>query len=183
MFDSITSAIRLPDNIPHLESGTLLISDGVMRMLPGKNASSNIVEKYGNDPVWSFYLKSQRWHTHDSGIKDHALGTAVAFDAEKQIGWYYGGFYRANQLYFGEYVGTSSKKSLHDLYRLDKGSLTPIKVDTDSSLVGDVVNGELVYIGDVGEAGILVLIGGAQSDDLVSMIDQLKKFCHSQLPY
>ena len=140
--------------------------------------------------VWSFDLNSHEWDVHDSGIEGHAQGTAVAFDAEKQVGWYYGGFDRPDQYYNGamyvDFASIRSTETLQDLYHLGKGKGTPIKVETDSSLVGKVENGELVYIGGVGEAGILVLIGGnagVQSTQLVSTTNQINKLCHSLCPF
>ena len=53
-----------------------------------------------------------------------------------------------------------SRPGSQDLYRLDRGKGSPIKVDTNSSIVGNVTGGELIYIGGAGEAGVLVLIGG-----------------------
>ena len=61
-----------------------------------------------------------------------------------------------------------------DLYRLDRGKGTPTKVKVNSSSVGDVWGGELVYIKNIGEAGVLVLIGGStnrENTQMVSMVD------------
>ena len=101
----------------------------------------------------------------DSGIKYQATGAAIAFDTEKQVGWYYGGM-----------VELSDGSSIYsqDLYRLDRGKGTPTKVDVNSSSVGAVLGGELVYLKNIGEAGILVLIGGATGSDdthMVSIVD------------
>ena len=37
-------------------------------------------------------------------------------------------------------------------------------METNSSIAGKVVDGELLYIGGAGEAGILVLIGGREPE-------------------
>ena len=157
--DSITTAIRLPDNVPRLEGGVLWISDGVMHLLPGySDPGKNIVDEDGNiidiptfsssnltNKVWNFNLKSRKWNVQVSGVEDTHY-PAVAFATKTQVGWYYG--------------GTHDSIGLQDLYRLDRGVATPIKVETDSSLVGTVSSGMLIYIGGAGEAGILVLLGG-----------------------
>ena len=175
--DNITTAIRLPDNIPRLEGSTLLISDGVMHMLPGRNVDLNITDADGKildatkyranltNKVWNFDLESQKWEVHISGVEDQAQLAAIAFDAEKEVGWYYGGKSERDQ-HYNETISVdfasneSSGRALRDLYRLDRGKGTPQKVKTDSSPVGNVNQGELVYIEGVGEAGILVLMGG-----------------------
>ena len=157
--ENITTAIRLPDNVPVLRGGVLLISDGVIHMLPGMyvDGNPNDATTYPKNKVWNFDLESQEWDVQDSGILDQTEGTAVAyddavaFDADKQVGWYYGGNVMLNP---------PNGTWVQDLYRLDRGKETPIKVETNSSLVGKVLAGELVYIGGAGNAGILVLIGG-----------------------
>ena len=176
--DKITTVIRLPDNIPRVSGGTLFISAGVMHMLPGKNTFPNISDADGNilsttayrtnlsGKVWNFDLSSQEWEVHPSGIEDPAEEAAIAFDAEKQVGWYYGG--KVSPDSFLE--PSMSTRALHDLYRLDKGEETPIKVETKSSHIEEVVQGELVYIGGVGEAGILVLVGGEQGVDTFLLV-------------
>ena len=185
--DNITRAIRLPDTIPRLEGAVLLISDGVMHMLPGRNIHLNITDTDGNilntatygtnlaGKVWDFDLTSQKWGVQVSGIGDQAKDVAVAFDAEKQVGWYYGG---VDIIYNGtSFVDPSLNRSLgafQDLHRLDKGKVTPVKVEADNSFIGSVDMAELVYIGGAGEAGILVLIGGngnTQITQLVSIVD------------
>ena len=101
--DHITIAIRLPDDVPRLEHGILLISDGVMHMLPGDQADQEfIADEAGNilnyshinlvNRVWDYNLEARQWSVHDSGIEEPLSGAAVAFDVEKQVGWYYGGF-------------------------------------------------------------------------------------------
>ena len=99
----------------------------------------------------------------DLGTRDQAQGASIAFDTEKQVGWYYGGI---EHIYHGDF------RYSQDLYRLDRGKGTPTKVDVNSSSVGAVVGGELVYLKNIGEAGILVLIGGATDlQIMVSMVD------------
>ena len=172
--DKITIAIRLPDDVPRIKSGVLWISDGVMHMLPGEYVGyKSTADDDGNiinmttfpdltNKVWNFDLKSQRWDVQDSGTKD-TVGAAIAFDAKRQVGWYYGGRHNSGP-------DTWNYIELQDLYRLDRGKETPMIVETDSSLVGFVEHGELIYIEGAGEAGILVLLGGG---DHVSMVGQL----------
>ena len=202
--DNITTAIRLPDNVPRLEGAALLISNGVMHMFPGTHALFNSDDAYGNilnittyrtdltDKVWDFDLKSHQWSVHDSGLEDRSQHPAVAYDAKKQVGWYYGGFDTPDRYYNGNlFVGFPSNgttRALQDLYRLDQGKENPIRIETDSTFVGNVEEGELVYIEGAGGAGVLVLIGGnagAQSTQLVSMVDQIQinKFYHSRGPF
>ena len=195
--NNITTATRLPDNIPRLEHGTLLISDGVMHMLPGTHSYWEIADEYGNvlntttyrtdltNNVWDFDLQSQNWDVQVSGVEHRAQDAAVAFDAENQVGWYYGGFVAPDHYLNATNIGPElermspdlepvSATMLQDLYRLDRGQGAPVKVETNSTLVGNVVQGELVYIGGAGEAGILVLIGGGvdtSSTQRVSMVD------------
>ena len=156
--DKITTAIRLPDNVPRLYSGVLWISDGVMHMLPGYYPyGNNTPDEDGNiinittfpdltNEVWNFDLKSQKWDVHASGVEKNPGFPAIAFDTKTQVGWYYGGYHNST--------------GLQDLYRLDRGKENPMKVETDSSLVGAVSRGRLIYIEGAGEAGILVLLGG-----------------------
>ena len=169
----------MPDDVPRLQGATLFISDGVMHMLPGGHELFDIADVYGNvlntttyqvslvNRVWDFDLKTQQWSVHDSGIQDGAQNAAVAFDVKNQAGWYYGGYYLDNlnstvdsQYSMKPTVVGPPIEYLQDLRRLDKGKDTPITVETDSSIVGNVTEGELIYIGGAGEAGILVLIGG-----------------------
>ena len=175
--DRITTPIRLPDSVPRLEGGVLWISDGVMHMLPGMYAPVhytanedgnmiNITFPILTNNVWTFDLKSQKWDVQVSGVEDGPTYPAITFDTKTQVGWYYGGRY-------GD-IG------LHDLYRLDRGEATPKIEETNSSLVGTVVYGALVYIEGAGEAGILVLLGGdaessTTSDQMVSMANQVGK--------
>ena len=177
-FDKITTPIRLPDNVPRLEGGVLWISDGVMHMLPGSypQHSNDTADEFGNiipmttlslpdlslltNRVWNFDLKSQKWDVQVSGVEDNTVFPAIAFITTTEVGWYYGGRSPVR----GEH---DDPIGLHDLYHLDKGKDMPIKVETDSSLVGTVVGGELVYIEGVGKAGILVLIGGDSEASLV----------------
>ena len=163
--DKITIAIRLPDNIPRLYGGVLWISDGVLYMLPGDYEYYwNTADEYGNminmtvmttfpdltNKVWSFDLESQKWDVHVSGVEINSMHPATGFDTKTQVGWYYGG-----SLFNTE---TVTSTGLLDLYRLERGKETPIKVETDSSLVGGVEKGQLIYIEGPGEAGILVLL-------------------------
>ena len=149
--DSITTDIRLPD---HLYTGTVLfISDGVMHMLFGGGYNFT-------NTVWNFNLKTQKFYVQDSGFEDRAQGAAIAFDTEKQVGWYYGGLVKSN----------GGGRYFQDLYRLDRGKGTPTKVDVKSS-VEVVSGGELVYLNNIGEAGILVLI----DLQMVSMVDLINK--------
>lgn len=105
--DLITIAKRLPDDVPLLVGAILIISDGVMHMLPGDQVYPEIVaDEDGNihnystwydsdlvNRVWHFDLEAQKWRVRDSGIEDPTSGAAVAFDEEKQVGWYYGGYH------------------------------------------------------------------------------------------
>ena len=171
--NKITTAIRLPDNIPLLQDGILFISDGVMHMLPGINvdavntdADANILNTTTHQVnlihnFWSFDLKIQTWDIHFSEVEDLQEYDAFAFDTEKQVGWYYGGVYTPDDY-----------KPQH-LYRLDREEMTPVEVETESS-AGTVFAGELVYIEGAGKAGILVLIGGEGQNNgpQVSMTDK-----------
>ena len=194
--DNITTAIRLPDTIPRLGGATVLISDRVMHMRPGTPAYYKIADAYGNElntttyrtnlthRVWNFDLESQQWDVQTSQFDENPSYGVVAFDSEKQVGWYYGGWEMPDVYYNGsvEIRNNQSIHALQDLYRLDMGKETPIKVETDSKLVGNVVQGELVYIKGIGEAGILVLVGGNAGIEfyqLVSMVDQFNEPFHS----
>ena len=146
--DNITTVIRLPT---YINDSAIFISDGVMHLLPGG----------GN-----FNLKTQKLDVQDSGIKYQASGAAIAFDTEKQVGWYYGGVVVSQNEFFEDYS--------QDLYRLDRGKGTQTKIEVNSSSVGAVMDGELVYIKNIGEAGVLVLIGGTinrEKAQMVSMVD------------
>ena len=169
--DSVISGIDLSsDNIPALQGATLFISDGVMHLLPGGFGDyRNTYQTDLRNKVWNFDLKSLEWSVQVSGIEHQVQFAAVAFDAEEQVGWYYGGY-------------DDSTTVLQDLYRLGRGEMTPIKVETDSHSVGGAQHGGLVYIGGVGEAGILVLMGGALGqapDELVSIMNQTNEWYHS----
>ena len=187
--DMITIPIRLPDDVPRVEDGVLWISDGVMHMLPGVLLVESTFDEYWDSPttvtavpdttplppptssslsnkIWNFDLKTQTWDVQVSGVED-TVHPAIAFDTKTQVGWYYG--------------GQRDGIGLQGLYRLDRWIATPIKVETDSSLVGAVAEGLLIYIGGAGKAGILVLLGGyagATNDEFVSMMDQIgRPFC------
>ena len=154
--DNITTAIRLPSSF---HAGALFISDGVMHMIPGGTFWFSENTTNFTNVVWNFNLKTQELDVQDLG-QGQAQGVSIAFDAEKQVGWYYGGLVNSH----GGYLIYSQ-----DLYRLDRGKGTPTKVHVNSSSVGSVVGGELVYIKNIGEAGILVLIGGGLQ--MVSTVD------------
>ena len=141
--DNITTAIRLPT---YINNGAMFISDGVMHLLPGG---------------WDLNLKTQKLSVQGSGIQYHVKGVISAFDTEKQVGWYYGGIVEPKARSF-EYS--------QDLYRLDRGKRTPTKVSNSYS-VGTVLGGVLVYLKNIGEAGILVLIGGMTDLQMVSMMN------------
>ena len=144
--DNITTVIRLPT---YINDSAIFISDGVMHLLPGG----------GN-----FNLNTQTLDVQDSGIKYQATGAAIAFDTEKQVGWYYGGVVVSQNEFFEGYS--------QDLYRLDRGKGTPTKIEVNSSSVGAVFGGELVYLKNIGKAGVLVLIGGdTDLQIMVSMVD------------
>ena len=142
--DNITTAIRLPT---YIGDGALFISDGVMHLLPGG---------------WDFNLKTQKLSVQGSGIQYHVNSAVIAFDTENQVGWYYGGIVELKARSFGY---------SQDLYRLDRGKRTPTKVVVNSSSVGTVLDGELVYLKNIGEAGVLVLIGGTTDLQMVSMMN------------
>ena len=149
--DNITTDIRLPDAF---YDGALFISDGVMHMRPGTFTNT----------VLNFNLKTQKLDVLYSGIQYQAQSAAIAFDTEKQVGWYYGGVVELphGDLRFSE-----------DLYRLDRGTGAPAKVDVNSSSIGAALGGELVYLKDIGEAGILVLIGGATGSGNTRMVSMV----------
>ena len=150
--DTITTDIRLPGA---MYGGALFISDGVMHLRPAAFGTFLTT-------VLNFNLKTQIFDVLDSG-QQQARSAAIAFDTEQQVGWYYGGIVESDAgLIYSQ-----------DLYRLDRGKGTPTKVEVSSS-VGAVFGGELVYIKNIGEAGILVLIGGTTGSDgtqMVSMVD------------
>ena len=85
-----------------------------MHLLPG---GYDYATSFTN-AVWNFNLKTQKLDVQDSGIQDQAQGAAIAFDTEKQVGWYYGGAVKSND----------GDRYLQDLYRLDRGKGTPTKV-------------------------------------------------------
>ena len=174
--DEITTAIRLPDSIPRLFGGNLFISDGVMHMLPGGYTPVSTSDADGNEnptnKVWNFNLESRKWDIQVSGIKDNIESSASAFDTEKQVGWYYGG----RSFSPAQNIGWTMSRGL---YRLDKGNGAPTEAGGNSTTVGDMAGGELVYIKDVGKAGILVLIGGetdTMNAPMVSIGDQNYQF-------
>ena len=182
--DNISIAIRLPDNVPRLGGASVLISDGIMHMLPGTHAYFNITDASGSlllttahrtnlkNKVWNFDIESRKWDVQVSGITDLASYTAVAIDAEKQIGWYYGGWVLPDAYWNGsvevDHNSYESAKYMQDLYRLDRGEYAPTIIGKTSPVAGNVVQGELVYIQGAGKAGILVLLGG-NAASLVSM--------------
>ena len=178
--DRITTAIRLPDNVPRLYDGVLWISNRFLYMLPGEDFyDEKTADEYGNDitmttpdlknKVWTFNLDSHAWNVQVSGLEEEYNNPqlpAIAFDTKTQVLWYYGGL------------------ASHELYRVDRGVATPIEVETDSSLVGVVSRGMLVYIESAGNAGILVLLGGIEGishdeKQPVSMMEQIVN--HSDL--
>ena len=155
--DNITTAIHLPDNIPRISGGALFISDGVMHMLPGWNTmqyKTNLTNR-----MWNFDLETQKWDIQTSGIQDPVGDTSatVAFDTRKQVGWYYG--------WFEDH--SSSSGSERYLYRLDRGKESHTKIDPS---MGSVMEGELVYLENVGDAGALVLIGGQAEISMVNKV-------------
>ena len=89
--ENITSTMRLSDDIPHPNGGILIISDGVMHMLPAAYSDGNDTTTYPKNKVWNFDLESREWDVQDSGFEVQVQSAAVAFDAEKEVGWYYGG--------------------------------------------------------------------------------------------
>ena len=154
--DNITTDIRLPDAF---YDGALFISDGVMHLFPGGyNYTTN-----SSNTVWSFNLKTQKFYVQDPGIQYNLMGAAIAFDTEKQVGWYY------SETGPNDRVLSYSQ----DLYRLDRGKGTPTKIEANSSSVGDLWGGELVYLKNIGEAGVLVLIGGSTDRDEAQMVSMV----------
>ena len=144
--DNITTAIRLPTT--YINDGAIFISDGVMHLLP-EGLDFNLTTQSSTSLGYEFLVNR----------------ATIAFDTEKQVGWYYGGIEPLNS---GSFILSQ------DLYRLDRGKRIPTKVDVNSSSVGYVLSGELVYLKNIGEAGILVLIGGASDQgetQMVSMVD------------
>ena len=190
--DHITKAIRLPDEVPRLLGAVLIISDGVMHLLPGDwvyqeiiadedgkihNRSGSWFDSDLVNVVWHFDLEAEKWRARDSGIEDPTSGPAVAFDEEKQVGWYYGGYHILARYTPQKLINEMdldfenvSRMGSQDLYRLDRGKGTPKIVNTDSSIVGNVTGGELIYIGGAGEAGILVLIGGYLNQEALALV-------------
>ena len=122
--------------------------------------------------IWNFDLRSQKWGVDSSRIQNRLPGTNVAFDAEKQEGWYYGEF--------PPDTPRSPFQARQDLFYLGRRTGSPVKVETDSSLVRGAREAVLVYIGGVGEAGILVLIGGVvgYTYQWVSMMEQINYSRH-----
>ena len=166
--DNIITDIRLPD-YPYTYTA-LFISDGVMHIFGGYDNITNLT-----NTVWNFNLKTQKLDVQDSGIQYRAYGAAIAFDTEKQVGWYYGGIVESND---------GVLRYSQDLYRLDRGEGALTKVEVNSSSVGAVSGGELVYIKNIGEAGVLVLIGGMTGSlgtQMVSMVDLNEQMYHSCL--
>ena len=113
-----------------------------MHMMPGINGGDPITDADGKilnttthvvdltNNVWNFDLKSQKWDVQYSEAKIQPMLPAIAFDAEKQVGWYYG----------GKYSDSDIAIIPPDLYRLDRGKRTPVKVETNS-LTGTVWRG------------------------------------------
>ena len=158
--DNITTDIHLP---VYIDDGALFISDGVMHMLSRAYTYDDAKTSFTN-MGWNFNLKTQKLDVQYSGIQYQTYGVAIAFDTEKQVGWYYGGIVVLNDGGF---------RYLQDLYRLDRGKGTPTKVDVNSSSVGAVFGGELVYIKNIGEAGVLVLIGGTTNREKTQMVSMV----------
>ena len=132
-------------------------------MLPGWNTmqyKTNLTNR-----MWTFDLETQTWDIRTSRIQDAVRGTSatVAFDTRKQVGWYYTWF------------EASSSGSGRYLYRLDRGKESLAKVD---SSIENVIEGELVYLENIGDAGVLVLIGG---DVEISMVNEIVLFLFPSL--
>ena len=82
--DNITTDIHLP---VYIGDGALFISDGVMHMLSRRYDDTTNFTNTG----WNFNLQTHKLDVQDLGIQDQAQGASIAFDTEKQVGWYYGG--------------------------------------------------------------------------------------------
>ena len=117
-------------------------------------------------------LETTEWTEGKLGLSETIGKAATATDGQGRLGWIYGGQVAASVFLNGtEEIGVHVVTPLIALYEYNFTSMTAKKVETQND-IGMVEGGEMVYIPDAGEKGVLVLVGGNdQNDQLVSCLN------------
>ena len=112
--------------------------------------------------MWTYDLDTEEWEEPAaSNLQNDTISrAALTFDEENEVGWFYGGSVQQEKyIDMGETVeSTGELRMMRNLYRLEANKLVE-KVDTKNTR-GYLDQGEMVYIADAGDNGVLVAIGG-----------------------
>ena len=101
------------------------------------------------------------WVEGKSGLLSETIESAATAAGEQgKLGWIYGGLVELVGPLKGKVTMGSKIRESNVLYQYNLTSMTAKKVATQDT-IGVVEHGEMVYIPDAGENGVLVLVGGA----------------------
>ncbi|KAF8463711.1 hypothetical protein BDZ91DRAFT_731485 [Kalaharituber pfeilii] len=173
--DSATTIKHLPDDIPRSKFANLFVADGKLYLFGGSTEYMRVYNENGTvstaqraslrDKLWTYDIAENKWTTGSSGLGDETIGrAAIAWDPKEKIGWIYGGSVESTRHFqgnndTGEDKQLSQPKTLMK-YDLSKSDSKPEKVKTGNP-VGASELSELVYLENMGEKGIFILIGGS----------------------
>ena len=119
-------------------------------------------------------LETMEWTEAELGYLDTIWKVATVIDYQEKLGWMYGG-----ALVASPFRNATVTIPLNYLYWYNLTSMTAKKVATQNE-VSMVLRGDIVYIPDLGEKGMLILVGGSDGNN--DMVGYLTLFwsSHSQ---
>ena len=125
-------------------------------------------------------LETMAWTEAELGYPETIWKVATVIDDQGMLGWMYGGAVGTSSVLNGtETIGEEQYQLLNYLYWYNLTSMTAKKVATQNT-VSMAELGDMVYIPDLGEKGMLVLVGGTDGNKV--MVGYLTLVCssHSQ---
>ena len=105
------------------------------------------------------------WTEKELGLTEIIGKAATATDEQGKLGWIYGGEVATESQFLNgtEEIGFYNPTPLNALYSYNLTSMTVKKVAPPNT-IDLAVQGEMVYIPNVGEKGVLILVGGHHGD-------------------
>ncbi|KAF8459657.1 hypothetical protein BDZ91DRAFT_464286 [Kalaharituber pfeilii] len=188
---SFVKVRRIPDHVPRIKWGNMFVQNNTLRLFGGMHEYYPIFNANGSrsyeervpiaNKLWTYNIKEDKWDNGEASSKvgmDTVGRALIAWDRKDGAngeGWMYGGTVETGDWFVGKNE-TGTNKKLKDL----KGFLKVTGVEESQTWglerlndneqqVGAAEQGDLLLLEEVGEKGVLVMVGGRSSNALKSL--------------
>lgn len=179
---NIISTLPVPDDqVPPLKWGNILAEDGKLRMFGGQPELFGMLQDNGTtyasgyrrpthvNQLFTYDIQRRDWKVTSLGLGSKPpCCSNIAYDEEKKVGWIYGGVSHDSGHWIindVEYIpGGLDRELLDSLIRYDIPQSKGAYVELPLNPIGHSYWGSSTFIAGVGKEGVLILFGGANSD-------------------